>query len=122
MSRWLLPLLGMIAIGGCSASAPPALDFVIDEVVYSEPPHERVILVGRIVRGSVRVGDSLMVKCRTGDVPITVEGIETLGREVGEATLGRISLKVSGISGDEPARGDHVVRAPPAGAYQPSDR
>jgi selenocysteine-specific translation elongation factor len=112
-------LVGVLTLVGCgggpsmSQSAPsqPAFSFSVEEVFYIKPPVDRVILVGTVTEGSVRVGDSLVVRCQDGDVPVVVDGIETPAGQPQQAGKGeQVGLKLSGIRKDQPHRGDQVVR------------
>jgi selenocysteine-specific translation elongation factor len=68
------------------------------------------ILVGTINEGTVRVRESLMVRCQGGEVPAMLDGIETIDRgPVQEASAGQqVGLTLAGIRKDQPARGDRV--------------
>ncbi|HEV3384704.1 MAG TPA: TIR domain-containing protein [Gemmata sp.] len=94
-------------------SPPPGpFLFTVEEFFHIKPPVDRVILVGTIIEGSVRVGDSLLVRCKGGDVPVVVESIEAFGDQPQQADKGQqIGLKLTGIHKDQPTRGDLVVRS-----------
>ncbi len=89
----------------------PKLTFTIQHVFYVKPPVDRVILVGMVDEGSVSVGDELTVHCASGDVPVVVEGLEALDKDIQHAGAGQqIGLRVAGISKDEPVPGNLVTR------------
>jgi translation elongation factor EF-1alpha len=85
--------------------------FTVEEVFYIKPPVDRVILVGTVGEGSVKVGDSLTVRCQSGDVHVVVEGMETIDHgPVESASKGQqVGLKLRGIGREQPARGDRVI-------------
>jgi len=108
------------------APSPTAFSFTVEEVFYIKPPVDRVILVGTISEGTVRVGESLVVRCQGGEVPVVLDGIETTDRgPVQEASAGQqVGLKLAGIRKDQPTRGDRVTRKaadPGAPAARPHD-
>jgi selenocysteine-specific translation elongation factor len=72
-------------------------------------------LTGSIREGAVSVGDSLTVECQHGEVPVTVQAIETLDRgPISEARAGQqVGLELKGIRRDQPSRDDRVVRKIP---------
>jgi len=85
--------------------------FTVDEVFYIKPPVDRVILVGNVGEGSVKVGDSLIVRCRSGDVQVVLEGIDTIEHgPVESASKGQqVGLKLRGIGREQPGRGDLII-------------
>lgn len=95
-----------------TSSETPPFVFTVADVFYIKPPHDKVILTGAIGEGTVRVGDSLVVQCASGDVAVVLVGIDTLDRgPVQEASAGQqVGLEVRGIRKDQPSRGDRVVR------------
>jgi translation elongation factor EF-Tu-like GTPase len=119
----LVLFAGTLAVIGCAggssmpkpASPLPSFTFTVQEVFYIKPPVDRVILVGIVNEGTVRVGDQLTVSCRDGDVKVQLEVIETIDRgPVQEARAGQqVGLRLVGIRKDQPARGDRVVRQRP---------
>jgi translation elongation factor EF-Tu-like GTPase len=82
----LVLFAGTLAVIGCAggssmpkpASPLPSFTFTVQEVFYIKPPVDRVILVGIVNEGTVRVGDQLTVSCRDGDVKVQLEVIETI--------------------------------------------
>jgi translation elongation factor EF-Tu-like GTPase len=115
-------LIGLLALIGCSGgsqmpqtnSTQPDFSFTVEEVFYIKPPVDRVILVGTIEEGSINVGDSLTVRCKSGDIPVVLEGIETLERGPVESASKsqQVGLKLKGIRKDQAGRGDRVVANP----------
>jgi selenocysteine-specific translation elongation factor len=113
-------LAGTLAVVGCTggssmpqaAPTPPPFAFTVEEVFYIKPPVDRVILVGTVNEGTVRVGASLVVSCAGGEVPVQLDLIETIDRgPVQEARAGQqVGLRLVGIGKDQPARGDRVRR------------
>jgi translation elongation factor EF-1alpha len=112
-------VLGLLAFVGCSGKQnvpvtnPKQAGFslTIEEIFYIGPPVDRVILVGTITEGSVRPGDSLVVKCQNTEVPVVVEAIEHPSGEMQKAERGQqVGLKLSGIRREQPAQGDLVIR------------
>jgi hypothetical protein len=89
----------------------PTVVFTVEHVFYADPPVDRVILVGTIHDGTVKVGDSLTVQCQGGDVAVVLEGIETLDRgPVRQASRGQeVGIKLRGIRKEQAAPGDRVV-------------
>jgi translation elongation factor EF-Tu-like GTPase len=116
----LLLSAGAIAFPGCSGTTPmpqpgpssAAFSFTTEEVFYIKPPVDRVILVGTITEGAVRVGESLVVESHGQKIPVVLDGIDTIGRgPVQEARKGQqVGLKLVGIRKDQPSRGDRVTR------------
>jgi translation elongation factor EF-1alpha len=112
-------LLCLFAVVGCSGeSNVPANDskkaefsLTVEEIFYIKPPVDRVILVGTIKEGSVLPGDSLVVKCKDGDVPVVVETIERPSGPIAKAEKGdQVGLKLAGIRKEQPSQGDRIVR------------
>jgi len=113
--------IGLLVVPACSGgsqmppttSKQPKFTFTVEEVFYIKPPVDRVILVGTITGGSVRVGDSLVVQCQDGDVPVVVDGIERPGGDLQQAATGQqVGLKLAGIRRDQPKRGDQESATP----------
>jgi hypothetical protein len=83
-------VLVVLALCGCDAEtadtsptlAPattaPTMNFTVEEVFYIKPPVDRVILVGTITYGTVRVGDKLVVHTSAGPVDVAVDNIESI--------------------------------------------
>jgi translation elongation factor EF-1alpha len=94
-----------------SPPAKPNFAAIVDEVFFIKPPVDRVILVVTISEGTVKVGDSLTVRCRGGHVMVVVESIEKIKiGEVQSAGKGdQVGLKLRDIRKDQPERGDRVV-------------
>jgi hypothetical protein len=121
-AQWMLLLgfagaLAFLGCGGTSSMPQPgprssAFSFTTKEVFYIKPPVDRVILVGTVNEGTVRVGDSLVVESYGKEIPVVLDGIETIHRgPVQEAGAGQqVGLKLTGIRKDQPARGDRVTR------------
>ncbi len=126
----MILLAGTLACLGCTKSAPTpqtttsALQtttntvpfaFIVEEVFYIKPPVDRVILVGTVNSGTVRVGDSLLVNCQGTDVPAELDVIETIDRgPLQQAGAGeQVGLRLIGIRSDQPKQGDRVTRKPP---------
>ena len=105
-------IISMILLAGCSGSSTvqPTFLLTVQEVFYIKPPVDRVILVGVIEKGAVKVGDSLVVHCRSGDVSVTLDAIETIDRgQIQSANAGQqVGLKFKGISQDQARKGDRV--------------
>lgn len=113
----------VLALNGCDdfdhsvrapASLPAqesALQFTVEDVFYLKPPVDRVIVVGTINEGAVRVGDKLTVHTSTGLVEVTVENIDSIKQgELTEASKGQqVGIRVAGISKDQTAKGDRVT-------------
>jgi hypothetical protein len=91
----------------------PTFLFTVEHVFY-EPRVDRVILGGIVNEGTVKVGDSLTVQCRSGDVAVALEDIVTLDRgKVQQASRGQdVCLILRGIRKEQPAPGDRVVANP----------
>ena len=89
----------------------PGFSLTVQEVFYIKPPVDRVILVGTITEGFLRPGDSLVVKCQGGDVPVVVEAIEHPSGPMQKAQKGQqVGVKLAGIGKEQAAQGDLVVR------------
>ncbi len=87
------------------------LAFTVEHIFYIKAPVDRVILVGVVSDGQVSVGDSLIVHCREGQVPVVVDGIETPQGDLKRASKGQqVGLRLSGIRKDQATTGDRVVR------------
>jgi translation elongation factor EF-Tu-like GTPase len=101
-------------LGGCKGEPAKmaAFQFTIEEIFYIKPPLDRVILVGTIEEGQVRVGESLTVQCRNGPVSAIVEGIEAFQKgEIQQANKGQqVGLRMKGLTKDQPAKGDRITR------------
>ncbi len=109
----VLMLFGLFGCRDNSASTPSPFRFEVEHVFYVKPPVDRVILVGTVREGAVRVGDAATVGCRGGDVQVTIEGIEAPGQELKEANVGQqVGLRLQGIGRDQPSAGDWVCGRP----------
>ena len=97
---------------GCGekpARQDPSFEFTVQYVFYIKPPVDRVILVGMVDAGQVIVGDAAVVRCRSGDVYVVVEGIETFGGQPTRARQGQqVGLRLRGITQDQPHKDDRV--------------
>jgi translation elongation factor EF-1alpha len=106
-------LTGMLA--GCkkeTAVMPESqFAFTVEEVFYIKPPIDRVIIVGTVQDGAVKIGDSVVVHTPAGIVPVVVETIESPTRGAAkEAAKGQqVGLRVNGIKKDQVSRGDKVT-------------
>ena len=89
----------------------PTVTFTVEEVFYIKPPVDRVILVGTITHGVVRVGDKLIVHTASGPVSVAVENIETIQHgDLKQASKSQqVGLRLTGIRKDQPSRGDRVT-------------
>jgi len=96
-------------------TAPEAAFAFTVEKTYYIKSEDRVVLVGTVNEGSVKVGDSLTVRCQGGDVRMVLEGINTTHHgEVPKASKGQqVELKLRGIRKEQPSPGDKVVASPP---------
>jgi translation elongation factor EF-Tu-like GTPase len=92
----------------------PTFLFTVENVFYCEPPMDRVILGGSVNEGTVKVGDSLTVQCRSGEVPVVLEDIVMFGRgKVQQASRGQeVGLILRGIRKEQPVPGDRVLANP----------
>jgi translation elongation factor EF-Tu-like GTPase len=110
-------IISMILLAGCSggSTVQPTFSFNVQDVFYIKPPVDRVILVGMIEKGSVKVGDSLLAHCRGGDVSVTLDAIETIDRgQIQSANAGQqVGLIIKGIAKDQPLKGDRVESKQP---------
>ena len=86
-------------------------EFTVEEVFYVKPPVDRVILVGTVQQGTVRVGDPATVHCKHGEVNVQVEGIEAFPpADIQKATKSQqAGFKLRGITKDQPSKGDRVT-------------
>jgi translation elongation factor EF-1alpha len=89
------------------------MDFTVEEVFYIQPPVDRVILVGTINEGTVRVGDKLVVHTSAGPVDVAVDNIESIQQgDLEQASKGQqVGLRLGGIRKDQPSKGDRVTAA-----------
>ncbi len=89
------------------------MSFTVEEVFYIKPPIDRVILVGTITEGMVRVGDKLVVQTLTGPIDVSVDNIESIqNSDLKQASRGQqIGLRLTGIRKDQTSRGDRVTAA-----------
>jgi|GEM_PF-4994554 translation elongation factor EF-1alpha len=89
------------------------MNFTVEEVFYIKPPVDRVILVGTINEGAVRVGDKVVVHTSAGPVDVAVDNIESIKQgDLKQASKGQqVGLRLTGIRKDQPSRGDHVTAA-----------
>jgi hypothetical protein len=89
----------------------PPFIFTVESVFYSEPPVDRVLLVGAVNLGAATVGDPLIVLCQSGSVAVVLEDILTLDRgRIPQAIKGQeVCLALRGIRKEQPAPGDCVV-------------
>jgi translation elongation factor EF-1alpha len=92
-------------------STVPTMNFTVEEVFYIKPPVDRVILVGTITEGVVRVGDKLVVHTSAGPVDVVVDNIESYRQgDLKQASKGQqVGLRLMGIRQDQPSRGDRVT-------------
>lgn len=108
--------LMMFGLFGCSGKTTPTVApfrFQVEHVFYIKPPVDRVILVGVVREGAIKVGDRVTVGCRNGDVNVTIDGIESIGQELKQAGVGQqVGLKLQGIDKDQPNAGDWVYGCP----------
>jgi len=103
-------LLGLFGCRDKDPSPRSSFRFEVEHVFYIQPPVDRVILVGIVREGTVKAGDKATVSCRSGDVEVTVEGIETRGPEIKQAGAGQqVGLRLQGINQGQPTTGDWVV-------------
>jgi len=89
------------------------MNFTVEHVFYIKPPVDRVILVGIVNDGVVRVGDKLVVHTATGPINVAVDNIESIQQgDLKEAPKDQqVGLRLSGIRKDQPAVGDRVTAA-----------
>lgn len=87
------------------------MDFTVEHVFYIKPPVDRVILVGTVNEGTVRVGDNLVVHTAAGPVDVTVDNIETIRQgDLKQASKGQqVGLRVTKIWKDQAVAGDRVT-------------
>jgi len=84
------------------------MNFTVEEIFYIKPPVDRVILVGTINEGTVRVGDKLVVHTSAGPIDVAVDNIESIQEgDLKQASKGQ--LRVAGIRKDQPSKGDRVT-------------
>src|SRR5262245_54604809 len=113
ITRWSLLLTA--ALCGCrnqtSTMSQPTFQFTVEEVFYIKPPVDRVILVGTVQEGTIKVGDAATVECKSGAISVVVESIDALRKsEIKQANQGdQVGLKLRGITSDQPRKGDRVV-------------
>lgn len=95
------------------ATGIPTMDFTVEEVFYIKPPVDRVVLVGTISAGAVRIGDNLVVHTSAGPVSVAVDNILSIQRgDLKEARKGeQVGLQLRGIRKEQPSRGDRVSAA-----------
>ena len=118
-----LTMFAVVALCGCDAgtaatrpttakaTTAPTMNFTVEHVFYIKPPVDRVILVGTINDGVVRVGDRLVVHTANGPIDVAVDNIESIQQgDLKEASKGQqVGLRLSGIRKDQPAVGDRVT-------------
>ena len=94
------------------ATTGPTMNFTVEEVFYIKPPIDRVILVGTVNDGIVRVGDKLVVHTSAGSVDVAVDNIESFQQgDLRQATRGQqVGLRLTGIRKDQPSKGDRVTQ------------
>jgi translation elongation factor EF-1alpha len=87
------------------------MNFTVEEVFYIKPPIDRVILVGIINEGTVRVGDKLVVHTSAGSVGVSVDNIESVQHgDLKVASKGQqVGLRLTGIRKGQPSKGDRVT-------------
>ncbi|PQO28485.1 hypothetical protein DTL21_28195 [Bremerella cremea] len=87
------------------------MQFTVEEVFYIQPPVDRVVLVGTITNGTVRVGDKLVVHTSAGPVDVDVDNIESIQQgDLKQASKGQqVGLTLTGIRSDQPSKGDRVT-------------
>jgi len=95
--------------------ANSGFQFTVEEVFYVKPPVDRVILVGTVQEGTVRMGDAAVFHSRDGPIDVDIESIDSIRQgTVNEATAGsQVGLKVRGLTQEQPARGNRVVGKEP---------
>jgi translation elongation factor EF-1alpha len=93
------------------ATMAPTMNFTVEHVFYIKPPVDRVILVGMINEGTVRVGDKLVVHTSAGPVNVAVDNIESIQQgDLKQATKGhQVGLRLTGIHKDQASAGDRVT-------------
>lgn len=89
------------------------MSFTTEEVSYIKPPVDRVILVGTVTEGTVRVGQQVVVHTSTGLVTAVVDNIESIqAGDLKSASQGQqVGLRLTGIRKDQPSKGDRVTLA-----------
>jgi hypothetical protein len=107
--------------GGAAATKPktaPAatgatMNFTVEEVFYIKPPVDRVILVGTISEGSVRVGQTVVVHTSAGPINAVIDNIESIQQgDLRHASKGQqVGLRLTGIRKDQPSKRDRVTAA-----------
>jgi translation elongation factor EF-Tu-like GTPase len=109
-------LIGLLTLlGGCKGDSPamsqPSFEFTVEDVFYIKPPVDRVILVGTIQEGVLKVGDAAVVLTKNGQIPVVVEAIEAFkADEIQQASAGdQVGLRLQGIKKDETSKGDKVI-------------
>ena len=87
------------------------MNFIVEEVFYIKPPVDRVILVGTINDGVVRVGDKLVVHTSAGPINVAVDNIESIDQgDLKQASQGQqVGLRLTGVRKDQPWKGDRVT-------------
>jgi hypothetical protein len=95
------------------AAATPTMNFTVEHVFYIKPPVDRVIVVGTVTDGSVRVGDELVVHTAAGPVTVGVENIESVQQgDLRQASKGQqVGLRLTGVSNGQVVAGDRVTSA-----------
>ena len=69
----------------------------------------RVIVTGVVAQGSVKVGDDLVVKTASGDIPVRVEKLEHPRQILTAASKGQdVGLMLTGIGKEQVRDGDFV--------------
>jgi hypothetical protein len=93
--------------------AAPLMTFTVEHVFYIKPPVDRVIVVGTIADGTVRVGDHLVVRTKAGPVAVSVENIESIRQgDLTQASKGQqVGLRLTGVRKDQVIAGDRVTAA-----------
>ena len=89
------------------------MNFTVEEVFHIKPPVDRVILVGTVNEGTVRVGDKLAVHTAAGPVGVVVDNIESIQQgDLKQASKGQqVGLRLTGVRKDQPSKGDRVTAA-----------
>jgi translation elongation factor EF-1alpha len=89
-------------------------EFRIDEVFYIRPPVDRVMLVGVVLHGTTRTGDSGVLTYSDGELPVAIEAIEAIRiGEIEKAVKGdQVALRVQGVDKDKVSAGDRISASP----------
>lgn len=86
-------------------------DFTVQHTFYVRPPVDRVVLVGRVNQGSVKVGEKLIVHGEGGPLKVKVEAIDNRGGEACQAEAGQdVGLQLSGITTSQAVVGTRITR------------